>query len=174
MVSYGEAIALAVLQGLTEFLPVSSSGHLLALKQITDRMGEAAARIDEAERLLFDRMCVSGGWNYGNAHVLGQALHAYVPTTALGLLALHDRRTHDVVTSSLSFLESEWSSEQSGTALGLTALCLRVYGRATEDVEHLLLQRFEATGYLDNVATLGLALYALTSDEHDAEAFRIA
>ena len=146
---------------------------LLALKQITDRSGEATDRIDEAERLLFDRMCVSGGWNYGNASVLGQELNAYVPTTALGLLALQDRQAHHVVARSLSFLETAWPSERSGTALGLTALCLRVYGRNPERVEQLLHQRFEVTEYLNNVATWGLALYALTAQDHDGAALRI-
>lgn len=147
---------------------------LIALKRATPRSHDAAARIEEAERLLFDRVCDAGGWNYGNAYVLGQALHAYVPTTALCLIALHDRRAHDVVVRSLSFLETEWPSEQSGTALGLTALCLRLYGRPTADVEQLLHQRFEITGFLDNVATMGLVLYALTAHDHDAAAFRIS
>src|SRR5262249_42902645 len=49
---------------------------------------ERAARIDEAERLLLDRMCQTGGWNYGNSNTLGRELSAHVPTTALALLAL--------------------------------------------------------------------------------------
>ena len=44
----------------------------------------------EAEALLRNRQCTTGGWNYGNAEVLGKKLYAYTPTTALGLLALSD------------------------------------------------------------------------------------
>ena len=147
---------------------------LLALKRATDRSDTSATRIDEAERLLFDRVCQSGGWNYGNAYVLDKALHPYVPTTALGLLALQDRRDHDVVHQSLAYLEAEQLSEASGTALGLTGLCLRIYGRPTAAVEQLLHESFTGTAFLGNAAVQGLALYALTANEHDAAAFRIS
>src|SRR5215475_5609885 len=40
----------------------------------------ARARITEAERVLIDRCCRDGGWNYGNANVLGQDLFPHVPT----------------------------------------------------------------------------------------------
>ena len=53
-----------------------TSWCLLALKkagQLPSRTG-AAARIAEADRMLADRCCVSGGWNYGNSNVLGKEL----------------------------------------------------------------------------------------------------
>ena len=45
-------------------------------------------RLSEAEALLVDRCCEHGGWNYGNANMLGKELRPYVPTTAMALLAL--------------------------------------------------------------------------------------
>src|SRR5262249_54266845 len=62
---------------------------LLALKKMRspESNGAAEARIREAEKLLANRSCKTGGWNYGNATVFGQDLRAYVPTTAVGLLA---------------------------------------------------------------------------------------
>ena len=39
--SYLEAVLQAVLQGLTEFLPVSSSGHLSLFQHFTGNSGEA-------------------------------------------------------------------------------------------------------------------------------------
>ena len=59
---------------------------------VRERPTGSQERLEQAERLLFDRQCAGGGWNYGNSEVLGQKLHAYVPTTALALLALQDRR----------------------------------------------------------------------------------
>ena len=50
-----------------------------------------AERISIAERMLTDRACTAGGWNYGGSNVYGQELFPYVPTTALGLLAMQDR-----------------------------------------------------------------------------------
>jgi hypothetical protein len=65
---------------------------LLALKQLRADMPRRrlAARVDEAHRLLADRMCRGGGWNYGNKAVLGTDLPPYPDTTALGLMALQD------------------------------------------------------------------------------------
>ena len=80
---------------------------ILALKKaLRSGVSETAApaRIAEAEKLLIDRRCQPGGWNFGNASVMGQDLRPYVPTTALGLLAMQDRRQEDVVVRGLSTL----------------------------------------------------------------------
>jgi hypothetical protein len=113
---------------------------LLALKksQATLHPRERSARIDEAERMLLDRVCRTGGWNYGNSNMLGQELHAYVPTTALALLAMQDRREHPAVQQSLEYLVRQRLSEQAGMALALTSMCLGVYGAPAADVDERL------------------------------------
>ncbi len=89
---------------------------LLALKKLTRRAPTAQirARIADADAVLFDRACDEGGWNYGNSNMLGQRLWPYVPTTALGLLALRDRHPHPATKRALAFLEHNWPSERSG------------------------------------------------------------
>ncbi len=96
------------------------------------------ARIDEANRMLFDRCGRTGGWNFGNPNVLGQDLFSHVPTTALALLALQDRRDQPAVIRSLAFLESHWAEEPSLIALGLSLICLSVHGRPTNAIEDRL------------------------------------
>ena len=77
----------------------STATCLLGLKRLfaphARQMSERA--LAEAEALLVDRVCREGGWNHGNANMLGKDLPAYVPTTALALLALHDRPTEAAV-----------------------------------------------------------------------------
>lgn len=121
----------------------------------------AAARIAEAERLLIDRSCPSGGWNYGNGNMLGQSLHPYVPTTALGLLAMKPRTGEPCVARALDFLKSQSLSEPSGMALGLAILALRAFGESVADVEHALLAQWRRTQFLGNAHLMGVALYSL-------------
>ena len=65
------------------------------------------------------------------AKSLGQNLNAYVPTTALGLLALQDRRDRpEVRQCGQRFLLRQWPHEPAGLALGLSLLCFRVYASA--------------------------------------------
>lgn len=149
----------------------------LALKKLNAAAPRtAAARIDEANKLLVNRSCTTGGWNYGNASALGQDLRAYVPTTAIALMALQDHRTEPAVVRSLAYLEREGGSEPSAMALALTSLCLRIYDRPAADVaaidEHLAadVERAERIG---NLMALSMALYALSADQHGARAFRI-
>src|SRR5213079_3148443 len=52
------------------------------------RLRPAAPEIADGLRVLADRECVGGGWNYGNRVVYGEALAPFVQTTAAAVLAL--------------------------------------------------------------------------------------
>ena len=147
---------------------------LLALKQAARRTPAVAARLDEAEALLVDRVCPGGGWNYGNAAVLGQDLRAYVPTTALALLALQDRPAEVSVSTSLDWLVAHGGSEPSAMALSLSAIALTVFGRPVRPLLDGLASMYGVTGYLENAHLMAMALYALTLDDHAARHLRVA
>jgi hypothetical protein len=140
---------------------------MLALKQWarTPLSGVDPARLDEAERLLINRSCVTGGWNYGNADVMGKDLRPYIPTTAIALLAMQNRRDHPIVERSVDYLEKQATSERSGTALALALLALRVYGRRDDAVRSALLEQLPITMALQNHAAIALAAYALSSQQ---------
>jgi hypothetical protein len=125
-----------------------------------------AARIADAELVLFDRSCLRGGWNYGNSNVFGKELPAYVSTTALGLLALRDHQNHQIVAKSLKLLQHEWSTEPSGLALGLSAMAFRHFGVSSAQVTAALDHSVPTILTVGNLHVTSVALYALTS-EHD-------
>jgi hypothetical protein len=68
---------------------------ILALRKAQTRRPSAAirARIESGRRFLWSRMCNGGGWNYGNASVLGQDLRPYPETTGIALAALRGDRS---------------------------------------------------------------------------------
>jgi hypothetical protein len=130
---------------------------------------DVAARIEEADRLLLDRACREGGWNYGNSVVLGQVLAPYVATTALTLLALRSRKDHAVVVRSLAWLCDARLDERSGLALSLTLVALSLYGEAVADVDAALDETWRRGQFLGNLMTTALALYAFAAgDRYDA------
>src|SRR5262249_4765322 len=98
----------------------------------------ARTRIAEGERVLIDRCCHDGGWNYGNPNVPCQNLFPHMPTTAIALLALQSRRDEPAIVRSLSFLEPHWNEEQSALALGLSSICLRTYGHPVDEIDRQL------------------------------------
>lgn len=129
-----------------------------------------AARIDEGERLLIDRCCRGGGWNFGNARVMYQDLRPYIPPTALGLLAMQDRRNDPAVARSLDFLDQHWGDEPSLMALGLASLCLERYGRPTERITAALVTQSSAA---TDVQAMAIALCALTGSAGGSHVFAI-
>lgn len=143
---------------------------LLALKTCAEasqaRMDPV--RVRDAERMLVDRSCIGGGWNYGNSNMLGQELMSYVPTTAVALLALRDRRNEQAVTEALAFLERHSTFERSATALALASRALRAYGRDTTAVHAALREQLPITVALGNHAAAAAALYALTNADDPA------
>jgi hypothetical protein len=151
---------------------------VLLLKQRLARgpYPDAAERIRVGEQLLNDRACRDGGWNYGSANVYGTDLLPYVPTTALALLALHDRANEPVVARGLEQLQRAVLTERSAVALSLAIICLRVYGRPTsrpeQQLTQLILDRHLSAGYSDDLLGLSMALYALS--EGPLRAFTMA
>jgi hypothetical protein len=63
---------------------------LVALKKVSKALPEVAVRdrIGMGEKMILERRCRDGGWNYGNRKVLGTDLPSYPETTALALLGL--------------------------------------------------------------------------------------
>jgi len=148
---------------------------LLALKRWTGgrRSGDAADRIDHAERLLRDRMCRGGGWNYGNRLVLDKALRPYASTTALGLLALQDFPEDPVVKVSREALKRLCARERSGYALALASLAFARLGTPEPGVEAALASVWEETSFGGEVVATALALYVAAGRDRGYEAFRI-
>jgi hypothetical protein len=143
---------------------------LLALKKWSGVQGTVvdASRRQIAERMLVDRACADGGWNYGNSNILGQQLKAFVPTTALALLAMQDLQTEPVVRRSRDYLERQGTSERSGVALSLTHMCLTAYGRPAEPVRAALEQQIPTTLALQHQLSAAMTLCALQPGAGDA------
>lgn len=151
-----------------------TSWCLLALKKVTTtRDRTVAARIEEAERYLIDRVCSEGGWNYGNASTLGQDLRSYVPTTAMALLALQDRRDHPAVTRSLAVLQQNRLSERATMSLALASMALRLFSVDCEDVDAQMAISVERSERLGHLQAIAMALYALSAETHALEALRV-
>jgi hypothetical protein len=129
-------------------------------------------RLNESESLLFDRVSTTGGWNYGNSNMLGTELHAYVPTTAVALLALQDKRDDPAVQRSVAFLAEHATWECSSYALGLAAIALRAYGRDVSAALEALERQISVTFDLDQQLGVALALLAL-HEENATTAFAL-
>jgi len=70
---------------------VEPTAHaLMALGRVARRSEHAGleGRIAMGQRMLLDRRCRDGGWNYGNRRVLGADLPSHPETTAMALMAL--------------------------------------------------------------------------------------
>jgi len=132
----------------------------------------AAERIAVGERMLLDRVCAGGGWNYGGSNVFGQDLLPYVPTTAWGLLALQDHPKDPAVTSSLTRLRLDAATEPSAQALALATVALRVARQPDRAITAALAGQTARAMTLHHNVGLAMTLYAL-EDRTRGDAFAI-
>jgi len=148
---------------------------LLAIKKAApaSRLAAIPFRVAEAERMLANRCCVTGGWNYGSSNVLGKELVPYVTTSAVALLALRDRRALVEVARSVAWLTANWQREPSALALSLTLIAMRLYRQPAENVDRALYAHLAAAGLAENIATRATALYALTGAVHGFAALAV-
>jgi hypothetical protein len=135
---------------------------LLALKKLRPHADiRAEARIQEAQAMLYDRMCPNGGWNYGNSVVLGVDLPPYADVTALTLIALQDYRGSEPNAVSLAALRGMLAEVDSSLALAWATLCLTLYGEDTESLKRRLERRYRERPFLVDTRSLALTLLAL-------------
>lgn len=141
---------------------------LLAVKKLVRGAPGAAPRIDEAERVLRDRACVDGGWNYGNPEVYGKNLPAHVPPTAVGILAMQDRASDGMVQQAVAFLGREATREGSTIALALSWLALSSVQAQAGMLVAPLVDRLPIAESMGNLATAAQMLYVLQQSERSA------
>jgi hypothetical protein len=127
--------------------------------------------IAEGESLLYQRMCKEGGWNYGNARVLGEELRPYPLTTAIALIALQDPSNKECQRS-LAYLQRAAADERSALALCMAVQCLSLYGIQAERCMQAATVLYNENQFLQNIKTSALALLALQSLNGD-NAFRL-
>ena len=140
-----------------------TSYALLALKCLPGLAPRRAARarIQEGERMILDRACRGGGWNYGNSRVLDEELEPYPDTTAIALLALQDQPRLEGVRAGMTALRRMLGEVDSGLALALATLCFRAHDLDASTLARRLGARFEAAGFLGETRVLALAALAL-------------
>ena len=148
---------------------------LLLLKKSSAGRPDAATadRLRVGDAVMRDRACAQGGWNYGSSNVYGQELFPYVPTTALGLLALQDHRSDATVSRALDRLRKDIASERSAMALAMAAIALRAYGEPAEPATTPLGALVAAPRPTDDVMGLAMSVYALSRSPNGEQYFAL-
>lgn len=111
-----------------------TSQALLALKLAADHVSHNALRrrTAMAERMLVERRCLDGGWNYGNRKVYGINLPCYPETTAIALIGLKGLPLRDLAPS-LQLAARLWEESRSPLARAWLTIALQCHGRAVDN-----------------------------------------
>ena len=135
---------------------------LIALKKIKSRLSAKAVkeRLDQAELMIYDRMCEGGGWNYGNTAVYGDPLWPYPDITALALIALQNHKERSENQVSLRVLSKTAAITDSGLALGWSSICLALYGHDNSELRKRLEEKFVKTKFLGETKAIALSILA--------------
>lgn len=136
---------------------------LTAVKALTPRDEPTRA---EALRLLTERRCAEGGWNFGNASVFDVDLRAYPQTTAVALIALQGEAAA-LVEPGLDYLRRAWRSEPGGLTTAQSIVAFRLHGLEDEleAVVEALGRIAERRSFLGRTVTLAWATLATGPDE---------
>jgi hypothetical protein len=130
---------------------------LLATKVLRPAEGKARG---EALRIIRQRQCVDGGWNYGSTVLKGVDLAGFAQTTAVTLMALQGEAP-SLVTPGLRFLEGRWPDEPGGLTLAQTAVALDLHGAGgVSRVTEAIGAAYGKTGFLGNLLALAWAALA--------------
>jgi hypothetical protein len=115
---------------------VEPTAHgLLALEWMKDYAPEAGIRYrrDMAAKMMIDRRCADGGWNYGNKKVLGEVLPAYPETTGIALTGLS--RAGIDVSGSVKVAEAMLARQTGAYGRAWLRIALQLHGISLLDAE---------------------------------------
>jgi hypothetical protein len=137
---------------------------LLALQHAPHETLPPAARRRQqlAKALLYDRMCLGGGWNSGNARVYGVAGEPLVVPTVWTLLALRGNAQRAENSSSLAWLEGYIPNIRGAGSQALAHVCLKAYGRAWPSGAQKLSDFYQRNAFLESVQVAAWACLAFT------------
>jgi hypothetical protein len=121
---------------------------------------KGAARVADGRRLLRDRQCRDGGWNYGNPRMMGAELGGQAAPTGWALLALE--RNDPAVANGLRALGMA-KTEPSTLALSLAVLATVWHRQDPGSYVELLAPRIGQEGARGRVDWTALAVLALQS-----------
>jgi hypothetical protein len=132
-------------------------------------------RMVDAERLLLNRACTDGGWNYGNRKVRNEELPSMSTPTALAALALQDvPKAAPQLARALDWLDKETQSRPSAMSLALAVLSFDVAARPAAQLADALLRRQQIDGsWRGQVHLTALSVLALQSIAGGKNVFRI-
>ena len=124
------------------------------------RTNKGAERVADGRRLLRDRQCQDGGWNYGNPRMFGTELAGQAAPTGWALLALE--RNDAAVPRGISALESA-TAEPSTLGLSLAVLASVWHRSDASAFVSLLAPRIGSDGARGRIDWTALAVLALQS-----------
>src|SRR5205823_5851488 len=109
---------------------------LVALKKVAKARVNVVVqnRIAMGEKMILERRCSDGGWNYGNRKVLGTDLPSYPETTALALLGLSGNPALDL-SAPLAVALRQWKGTPSPLARAWLSISLRSHNLPIPAVE---------------------------------------
>ena len=120
---------------------IEPTAHALVALKRASRAGarpQLQERIGMGEKMILERRCSDGGWNYGNRKVLGAELPSYPETTALALLGLAGNPALNL-SAPLAVAQRYWRDTRSPLAKAWLNVALRTHsiGLPTPSAEPL-------------------------------------
>lgn len=120
-----------------------------------------SAAIADGLATLADRQCADGGWNYGNALVLGEELPGFAQTTAAALIGLQGAAA-ELVEPGLAALRRLWREEHQGAlSLAMATAALRLHRDPDAGEAEVALRQLAAgAGFAGDTVSLAWAAIA--------------
>jgi hypothetical protein len=124
--------------------PTAHAVRALDLSRPRAGLAGLRQRAEEGVRMILDRQCRDGGWNYGNKRVLGEDLESFPESTALGLIGLCGRGGPQVERGIRCAL-GHWKRGPRGLAQALLRIAFRMHGVEFDDRPVEVSERTETT-----------------------------
>jgi hypothetical protein len=124
--------------------PTAHAVRALELSEPYAGLAGLRERAEEGIRMILDRQCRDGGWNYGNKRVLGEDLESFPECTAVALIGLCGRKGPQVERG-LQRAQEDWRRGPRGLAQALLRIAFRMHGVAFDDRPVVVNERTETT-----------------------------